>query len=75
MSSFGDINTRVGPARTPGSNTQLIINTGGVQGASPNLTFDGVNLTTVNLIIATNATTRFIQTYNVTSNSLDFIWV
>lgn len=61
--SVGDLNTRVRRPSVAGANTQVLFNKGGVEGASPNLTFDGTNLviSTVNVITALNSDSIYLN--------------
>lgn len=69
MAAAGDIGG--GGVRRPsaaGSNTQVLFNQGGVEGASPNLTFDGKNL----VFASTNTTTYANGTIVVASANNNF---
>lgn len=83
MAAAGDIGG--GGVRRPsaaGSNTLVLLNQGGVEGASPNLAFDGGNLILANATTiafggnsANSANAPFLMSYNVSSNSVDIVFV
>jgi hypothetical protein len=87
--SVGDINTRARRPSTPGSNTQIIFNNGGVDGAQANATYNIASntLSVEGNIMCSNATAIYFggaqgntanalwYVYsNVSSNSIDFWW-
>lgn len=67
MSGVGDLNTRVRRPSVAGANTQILLNYGGVEGASANLTFNVASntLSTLNLNVSSVANT---VTLNVTQS-------
>ena len=86
MSLAGELDIRAMRQSAPGANQQLVLNTGGVVGTSPNLSFDygnsnvnvvgNINTLNVTIAISTSNVPNgfFTMTYNVSSNSLDFLW-
>lgn len=91
MPAHGDINFRPGSGRTPGNTSEMVFISGGVNGASPNATF---NITSKLMSVDGNvrvansgnlyfggsqantvANSHFAVQYNVSATSLDFIFL
>jgi len=72
--SVGDMNWRVRRPSTPGANQQIIFNKGGVDGASPNLTFDYnanvLNVTSLNVAANIANVGNLLVTQNIATGNL-----
>jgi hypothetical protein len=70
--SVGDVNLRARRPSVAGANTQVLFNQSGVEGASPNLTFDGVNLTVsgTNVVSSINVALGVAANAWMTANSI-----
>jgi len=90
MSSGGEIGIQVRRPSTPGANQQILFNQGGVDGANANLTYNiaaqtvgveaNIQLSNTNSVYfggnqGNTANANFQITNNVSSNSLDFVFV